>query len=239
MNTYSVEQKGELYYRLKWLMFGRVVFTSLLLGSMTILQISESPGPKDNPLLILYGLISGIFLLSFFYTLLLNRVKRELAFASIQISIDTLIVTLIIIVTGGFSSIFSFLYLVVIIYSSMLLYRKGSMIMAAFCSIQYGLMVDLEFYGFFKPFIIEGGIVAINYTWTHVIYKVLITMVACFAVAFLSSLLAEQARKTKKDLMAMEEHVKRVEKMAAAGELGAGLAHEIKNPLASLAGSIQ
>jgi len=239
MNTYSVEQKGELYYRLKWLMFGRVVFTSLLLGSMTILQISESPGPKDNPLLILYGLISGIFLLSFFYTLLLNRIKRELTFASIQISIDTLIVTLIIIVTGGFSSIFSFLYLVVIIYSSMLLYRKGSMIMAAFCSIQYGLMVDLEFYGIFKPFVIEGGIDAINYTWTHVIYKVLITMVGCFAVAFLSSLLAEQARKTKKDLMAMEEHVKRVEKMAAAGELGAGLAHEIKNPLASLAGSIQ
>ena len=67
----------------------------------------------------------------------------------------------------------------------------------------------------------------------------MITMIACFAVAFLSSLLAEQARKTKKDLLAMEEHVKRVEKMAAAGELGAGLAHEIKNPLASLTGSIQ
>jgi two-component system sensor histidine kinase PilS (NtrC family) len=239
MNTSYIEQKGELYYRLKWLMFGRVVFTSLLLGSMTILQISQSQGPQDNPLLILYGLISGIFLLSFFYTLLLNKVTYELSFAFIQISIDTLIVTLIIIVTGGFSSIFSFLYLVVIIYSSMLLYRKGSMIMAAFCSIQYGLMVDLEYYGIFKPFVIDGGIDAVNYPWTQVIYKVLITMVACFAVAFLSSLLAEQARKTKKDLLAMEEHVKRVEKMAAAGELGAGLAHEIKNPLASLTGSIQ
>ncbi len=71
------------------------------------------------------------------------------------------------------------------------------------------------------------------------IYKIMIIMVACFAVAFLSSLLAEQARKTKKELVALEQHVKRVEKMAAIGEMGAGLAHEIKNPLASLAGSIQ
>ena len=37
----------------------------------------------------------------------------------------------------------------------------------------------------------------------------------------------------------MEEHVKRVEKMAYMGEMAANLAHEIKNPIASLAGSIQ
>jgi two-component system, NtrC family, sensor histidine kinase HydH len=63
--------------------------------------------------------------------------------------------------------------------------------------------------------------------------------VGCFAVSFLSSLLAEQVRKSRHELAVMEEQVRRVEKMATVGEMAAGLAHEIKNPLASLSGSIQ
>ncbi len=236
----------DFYKKLKWLTFFRVLFTTLLLGSSIILEISgKSSSPLAEPLLRLYGLIAGVFVLSFCYSLILKvglakniPEKARSLFAYIQISIDTFVVTLIIFMTGGFSSVFSFLYLVVIIYASMLVFRKGSMIMAALCSIQYGVMVDLEFYGILNPFGMEGGL-AYYYPWSHVIFKILMIMVACFAVAFLSSLLAEQERRTKKELRAMEDHVKRVEQMAVVGEMAAGLAHEIKNPIASLRGSIQ
>ena len=220
-------------------MFFRVLFTSLLLGSTIILQLAKSPSPLDASLLVLYGLIVGVFVLSFIYSIMLQRVTRVLIFSYVQITIDTGVVSLIIFVTGSFSSIFTFLYLVVITYSSLFLFQRGSLIIAAFCSIQYGVMVNLEFYGFFKPFLMEGSLPAFTYPWSHVLYKILIIMVACFAVAYLSGVLAEQARKTKIELETMEEYVKRVEKMAYMGRMAANMAHEIKNPLASLAGSIQ
>jgi two-component system sensor histidine kinase PilS (NtrC family) len=224
---------------LKWLMFFRILFSVLLLGSTVVLQLGETPTPMGQSLLVLYGFIISVFLISLVYSLLLKRVKQTISFAFIQIGIDTFFVTLIIFGTGGFSSVFSFLYLVVITYSSMLLPMRGTMIIAAFCSIQFGLLVELEFFGILIPFGTDANLLATAYGWNQIFFKLLITMIACFAVAFLSSLLAEQTRNTKKELRTMEDHVKRVEKMAAIGEMAAGLAHEIKNPLASLSGSIQ
>jgi len=220
-------------------MFFRVLFTSLLLGSTIILQLAKNPSPLDTSLLVLYGLIIGIFLLSFIYSILLQRIVELLVFTYVQIIIDTCVVSLIILVTGSFSSIFTFLYLVVITYSSLFLLQRGNLIIAAISAVQYGIMVNFEFYGIFKPFLMEGSLPAFAYPWSHVLYKVLIIMVACFAVAYLSGVLAEQVRKTKIELETMEEYVKRVEKMAYMGRMAANMAHEIKNPLASLAGSIQ
>ena len=235
----SAKNDIDIRFRLKWLMFARVLFTTLLLGSTVVLQLGVTSSPLAPGLLVLYGLIAVIFFLSFIYTLILNHISNVLRFAYVQIGLDTVIVSLIIYVTGNYSSIFSFLYLVVIIYSSLLLYRKGSMIISVLCSLQYAVMVLAEYHGILKPFVMEESIVSSGIDLNQIIYKILITIFGCFAVAFLSSLLAEQARKSRKELWAMEDQVRRVEKMAAVGEMAAGLAHEIKNPLASMTGSIQ
>ena len=76
-----------------------------------------------------------------------KRLKNLLQFAYAQLIIDTLVVTAIIYATGGIESIFSFLYILAIINGSIILYRRGGMIVASSSSILYGLLLDLHYYG--------------------------------------------------------------------------------------------
>ena len=239
MSIFSAKSEGDLDHKLKWLMLFRIIFVALLLTSTIVVQLNERTSPSAKSFSILYILIIFIFLLSIGYAFIYRRQKIKLLFPYIQIGIDTFCVTLIVLITGGFTSVFSFLYLVVIIYSSMIIFRKGSMIMAALCSIQYGILVNLEYYGVIRSYFSAESSGIGNYQWDFVFFKVMITMVACFAVAFLSGFLSEQLRRTKKELLAIKDRIERVEKMAYLGEMAAGMTHEIKNPLASLAGSIQ
>jgi len=232
-----ITSDNELLKKIKWLMIFRVFFTVFLLGSTIFVHYRQQIISQNTPLEFLYGIIVGVFILSIGYVVILRYGMNLLGIAYLQIILDTVVVSLIIFATGCYSSIFSFLYILVIVYSSQLFFRKGSMLIAALSSIQYGLMIDLEYYGILKPFVDVRSPLADDLT--QVTYKIVITMIAFFAVAFLSSLLAEQARSSRKKLIAMEEHVRRVDRMAYMGEMAAGLAHEIRNPLASLTGSIQ
>jgi two-component system, NtrC family, sensor histidine kinase HydH len=227
------------YHRLKWLMLCRLIFSILLLGSTVLFQLGEGSSFLARPLVALYGLTAGIFLLSFFYGILLQRVRRKIILAYAQLIADTLIVTLIIFLTGSFSSLFPFLYMVVIIYSSMLLYRQGCLVVATCCAVGYTLLVGLDFFAFLTTFGISANPSIASYGGAYVLYKLAITVSAFYAVAVLSCMLSEQVRKSRLELQAMADHVKRVKRVAAIGEMAAGLAHEIKNPLAALTGSIQ
>ena len=239
MKNISMSTESDLEQKLKLLMFFRLVFTSIFLGSTIVLQLNENVSPLAPPLLFLYGLTGIIFILSFLYSVMMSGIQHKVLFAYIQIGIDTLVVTLIILVTGCFLSFFSFLYLVVIIYSSVLLFRRGSMVMAGLCSLQYAILICLEYYGFIQPYGSDISPLVFEFGWLQILYKVVITAAACYAVALLSGFLSEQTRRSSNELQRMSEHVKRMEKMASLGEVAAGLAHEIKNPLASLSGSIQ
>ncbi|MFO7965504.1 MAG: ATP-binding protein [Desulfobacterales bacterium] len=224
---------------MKWLILGRFLFAVFLLCSTLVLMFGNTSIAPSGALFFLFILIFCLFLLSLIYYILLKRCRCEKLLAYVQVIIDSLFVSMVIHVTGGYASIFPFIYMVVIVYSSILLYRKGSFLIAAICSLQYAALLLSEYFGIFNVEMITQDVTTVALGIEEVLQKVMITTGACFAVAFLSSILAEQAKASKDELTAMEEHVKRVEKMAYMGEMAAHLAHEIKNPLASLSGSIQ
>jgi two-component system, NtrC family, sensor histidine kinase HydH len=221
-------------------MLVRIVFTAILLGSTLFVHVKGGSTIDRSAIDVLYYVIGVIVGLSVLCAFIFRYFQRQSGFAYFQFSIDILIATLIIFVTGGFYSFFSFLYLVVIIYASMILYFKGGLFVAGLSSVLYTALLLLESTGTILP-PLEGISTAMPQGPADfaIVFKIIITSGACFAVAFLSGFLTEQNRKSQIELQAMEVSLKRVEKMAYMGEMAAGLAHEIKNPLASLVGSIQ
>jgi len=200
--------------KIKGLIFFRALFAFLLLGSTLVYGFQRITIESVPSFLILVGLCVGILLLSVvYYILYRNRYVRHADwFAYIQLCIDSLVITAIVYITGSFISFFTFLYLIVIICSSMLLFKKGSMILAMFCSLQYGAMILLEYRGILFPIDADIELTAANAEPVQVLFKVVVTIVACFAVAFLSSLLAEQEKKIKKELMDMRRMSKELKK---------------------------
>ncbi|MCK6478815.1 MAG: sensor histidine kinase [Planctomycetaceae bacterium] len=65
----------------------------------------------------------------------------------------------------------------------------------------------------------------------------LLALIIFPAVAFTTGLLADRLRRETQALLDAERQVRRAEMLAALGELSAGLAHEIRNPLASIRGA--
>jgi two-component system sensor histidine kinase PilS (NtrC family) len=220
-------------------MFARIVFTLLILASTIYVQFQTKDDSDNSAVVLIYYLVAFIFALSLFYAVISRQVTRQALFSYVQFAVDAFIITLIVYITGGYYSFFSFLYLVVIIYASMILYMKGGLFVATLNSVLYAILLVLEISATLPDnnYTTEAGIQELS--WPSVIYKILIITGACFGVALLSGFLTEQNRRSQKELRTMEDHLKRVEKMAYMGEMAAGLAHEIKNPLASLAGSIQ
>lgn len=229
------------YRKIRWLIFFRALFAGVLLGSALIAIIKPDTNLVllGQPLLLLLAMAGIMLLLSVVYAFALPHIKPLTAFAYFQTGIDTFFVTFVVFITGSFSSIFSFLYLVVIIYATMVIYRPGGMLIATLSIVQYGLIAGMDYIGTVQPVGFEATDLMVHYDWQYMVFKLLITGGAFYAVAFLSGYLSEQERSAKQELWAMEDQMKRVERLAAVGEMAAGLTHEIKNPLASLSGSIQ
>ncbi|MEJ2040393.1 MAG: ATP-binding protein [Desulfosarcinaceae bacterium] len=223
----------------KWHFIVSIFLITLLLILSAYTHANRTANSPEIVFAVLYCSVAAVFSFLLLSFSLVRRLKQPTSLTYLQLAADTFIITLLVYITGSYYSYLSFLYLVVIIFANMNLYLRGGLIIAAICTFQYALLLVLEYQMVLPAISYNFDLVSQHQAVFNVVSKALITSTACFAVAILSGLLTEQNRRTQKELKEMESHVKRVEKMAYMGEMAAGLAHEIKNPLASLVGSIQ
>lgn len=200
----------ELSGRLQKLMLLRLVFVSILLGASIFIQIGQTKIYFGDIQTSHYLLIATIYFLTFIYLILFITHKNYLMQAYLQLLGDTFFTTAIIYSTGGIDSIFSFLYILTIINASIMLYRRGGMIIATSSSLLYGLLLDLHYFDIINPIgekiYYYGASQGVN-----IIYLTIVNIGAFYLVAFLSSYPSEQARKSEVELKAKEDDIIKLE----------------------------
>ena len=199
----SIETREEFFRKLKFLIFSRVIIITFLLGSTVLMHFKEKSVFLGPYLICLYAIIVSTYSLNLLYILILNRIKNLISFAYIQIVLDLVYVTAIIYITGGIESIFSFLFILAIINASILLYRRGGFAIASASSIFYGSCLGFEYYGILPPLFGQSPSI-LAYNASEIFYTIVMNVAGFYATAFLSSFLAEQVRKSKKDLKEKE-----------------------------------
>jgi two-component system sensor histidine kinase PilS (NtrC family) len=198
------------------LIFIRAGLSTLLLGSAVVAQIAAPGSLPVDPFFLLIGLI---FALTIAYALTLPYVEEKRWLVDVQLGGDALIVSAFIYVTGGITSYFVSLYVLVIVAASAVHFRRGALLVATLSTLLYGSIV-------LGQYLSASGLLPPEWQFDRATplpaqsvaeYTVALNVFGFFAVALLSGSLAnsvrsagarlEQASTQIADLQALNQHV--------------------------------
>ncbi|MCP4682753.1 MAG: PAS domain S-box protein [Desulfobacterales bacterium] len=181
--------------RLRRLMFLRVVIATFLLGIAAFIQIKGTESLPVKSIIPVYLIIIAIYICSFLFFFLAKKIKTLETNVKIQVVCDLILITCLVYVTGGIDSVYSVLYPLVIIYSSLFLTRRWGLLVASISSLLYGLLLDLQYYNVIHPIWLETR--EYNYSAGYVLSRIFIQIVSLYIIAFLVSFIVEKEKKTR------------------------------------------
>ena len=197
--------------KLLWLIVGRAVAATLLLGSAPLIR--ERGGLPFDPF---YVLIGCTFVLTVAYALALKYIERYRWLVDVQLALDAVVVSGIVYLTGGVSSYFSSLYTLPIIAASAVESRRSGMTVGILSCVLYAGLVSAQYADpdlFQRTTGLRVALPAIGLS----LYTVGLNVFGFFAVAALSGYLAENVRRADaqlqqasnqiEDLQAFSRHV--------------------------------
>ena len=182
--------------RVKTIMVLRIVF---LTGFVILVVLFQSSSDHKTPIVPLSAVLCAAYFLALAYALFLRIGVSRIPVCWFQVVGDLFIVGGIIFTTGGVESPLSFLFLFVIIGSSVMLSRVAGYLAASGASIIYGLIVDLEYFGIIKPIYFFPKS-TVSYQSPYLFYIIALNVASFFAVAYLSNILNNRLRIIKEEL---------------------------------------
>ena len=195
MSEQLLQEEG-IDSRLRWLMLSRVAIVTFLLMVTTFIKFQKTEIFPEKALTSLYALCAITYFLSLAYLLLLKLVKKNRLSIYIQALTDVVLITFLVYITGGISSIYSVFYPLVIIYAVLFLERRGGLIIASASGILYGLLLDLEYYGIIHPI---NAMAVHDYDMGagYVFSRIFIHLLSFYIIGLLASFVVEQERRVR------------------------------------------
>jgi len=186
--------------KLVWFIYIRLMLVTLFLASTVILDINDPNLFGDDLLVSLTRLVVVTYLFSILSLFALKLINGyDLSITYVQIIWDLCLVTVLLLITGGITSPYSFLYILCIINASILLYRREAIYTASLCSILFGAILDLQYYGKLDVLGLSP-LPALQFGSHYIFYTIFVNIVAFYLTAFLTGYLAERARKSESAL---------------------------------------
>ena len=217
-----------------WLILLRlIIVTALAVSAVVIIQFSTS---AFLPLTLFYYLIIATYILSIGYLLLYYWGRHQTFQVCLQIFFDLLLITAFVYVSGGLRGSFYFLYIFGIIAASIVLSKRAAYLTAALSGVFFGILVNGMYLGYL-PYL--GSDQPTELSPGTFINNIFISWSMFFIVAFLVNYMKERQTRIAEKLRLAERELEIKKRLALAGEFSAHLAHEIRNPLAAISGSVQ
>lgn len=207
----SLVRDARLAKKLKWLIIFRVVIVSCLLGAMLAFDLQRPTFVGDDASHTFITTVAiTTYLVSLVYVVLLRSFTSDAALITqtlVQLFGDTLLAASLVVVTGGTDSVFTFFFSLTIVNASILLFRRGALLVATASAVLFLLiaLAEIDVIPLANLFASDGSGLAllgaagprsgVSLVSSRV-YNVVINVVAFYGIAVLASYLSEQLRKS-------------------------------------------